>query len=133
MNGLPYHKKIHGNRIYTPETLADEIGVCKKTIYRHLKNGLTALKNLRPYLILGKNAKKYFQKIYESRKHHLKKFEFFCVKCKKVVTVEPETINLESTQKMYNRNWQQKMQISLCPNCGSKLCKFVAEATTSEM
>ena len=133
MRKIPPHKKIHSDRIYSPETLADEIGFCIRTIYRHLKAGLPVDKNVRPYLIHGREAKKYFHEKYESRKRILEENQFYCMTCKKAVSVDLQTAKKVYSGGYYSKNNAQIILKTTCPNCGKRVNKFPPRTTLARV
>jgi hypothetical protein len=77
--------KVKINRSYSYEELAAVYGVHKNTVATWVKNGLPCLKEMRPYLILGADAKQYLQAQRQTKKQVCKPGELFCVRCKKPV------------------------------------------------
>lgn len=78
--------KVKINRSYSYEELASVYGVHKNTVATWVKNGLPCLKEMRPYLILGADAKQYLQAQRQIKKKTCKPNELFCVRCKKPVS-----------------------------------------------
>ena len=74
--------RVKVNRNYTLEELAAVFGVHKNTVAAWVKNGLPCLKEMRPFLILGAEAKVYLKKQRVSKKQKCKPDEFFCMGCK---------------------------------------------------
>lgn len=70
------------NRNYTFEELAAVFGVHKNTVSAWVKNGLPCLKERRPFLILGGDAKLYLQGQRAGKKQRCKPNELFCMRCK---------------------------------------------------
>ncbi|OOY57532.1 helix-turn-helix domain-containing protein [Solemya velum gill symbiont] len=70
------------NRNYTFEELAMVFGVHKNTVSSWVKNGLPCLKERRPFLILGTEARAYLQQQRTVKKQKCKPDEFFCMRCK---------------------------------------------------
>jgi len=73
---------VKTNRNFTFEELAEVFGVHKNTVSAWVKNGLPCLKERRPFLILGADAKSYLQGLRVSKKQRCKPNELFCVRCK---------------------------------------------------
>ena len=71
------------NRNYTFEELAAVFGIHKNTVSSWVKNGLFCLKEKRPFLIIGDDARTYLQKQRKSKKQSCKPDELFCMRCKK--------------------------------------------------
>lgn len=70
------------NRNYSFEELAGVFGVHKNTVAAWVKNGLPCLKERRPFLILGKDAKLYLQEQRRCKRQSCKPNELFCMRCK---------------------------------------------------
>jgi hypothetical protein len=75
--------KVKINRSYSYEELAAVYGVHKNTVATWVNNGLPCLKDMRPYLILGVDAKQYLQRRRQTKKQKCHSNEFFCMRCKK--------------------------------------------------
>ena len=75
--------KVKINRSYSYEELAAVYGVHKNTVAIWVNNGLPCLKDMRPYLILGVDAKQYLQRRRQAKKQKCQSNEFFCMRCKK--------------------------------------------------
>lgn len=76
------HNLVKVNRNYTFEELAAVFGVHKNTVAAWVKNGLPCLKEMRPFLILGVDAREYLRALRGSKKQKCKPNEFFCMRCK---------------------------------------------------
>ncbi len=70
------------NRSYTFEELAAVFGVHKNTVAAWVKSGLPCLKEMRPFLILGADARTHLKKQRGSKKQKCQPDEFFCMRCK---------------------------------------------------
>lgn len=70
------------NRSYTFEELAAVLSVHKNTVASWVKNGLPSLKERRPFLILGSEARVYLQTTRAGKKQRCKPDELFCMRCK---------------------------------------------------
>jgi len=70
------------NRNYTFEELAAVFGIHKNTVSSWVKNGLPCLKERRPFLILGVEARFYLKERRGSKKKKCKPDELFCLRCK---------------------------------------------------
>jgi hypothetical protein len=80
-NYNPNLVKMH--HAYTFEELAAVFGVHKNTVANWVKDGLPCLKDRRPFLILGKDARWYLQEKRSAKKQKCKPGELFCFRCKK--------------------------------------------------
>lgn len=70
------------NRSYTFDELAAVFDIHKNTVSSWVQNGLPCLKERRPFLILGVNAREYLQAQRTNKKQKCKANEFFCMRCK---------------------------------------------------
>ncbi|MDX2470965.1 MAG: helix-turn-helix domain-containing protein [SAR324 cluster bacterium] len=70
------------NRNYTFEELATVFGVHKNTVSAWVRSGLPCLKERRPFLILGVEAKLYLQGQRKEKKQKCKPDELYCMRCK---------------------------------------------------
>lgn len=76
------HNLVKINRNYTFEELAAVFGIHKNTVSAWVKNGLPCLKEMRPFLILGADARVYLKSQRSSKKQKCKPNEFYCMRCK---------------------------------------------------
>lgn len=112
--------KVKINRSYSYEELAAVYEVHKNTVATWVKNGLPCLKEMRPYLILGADAKQYLQEQRQTKKQICKSNELFCVRCKK------------PTQSLNNRVQYLRLTATkgclrgICCTCGGGINKFVS-------
>jgi hypothetical protein len=65
------------NRNYTFEEMAAVFGIHKNTVSSWVKNGLPCLKEIRPFLILGADARVYLKAQRVSKKQKCRPDEFF--------------------------------------------------------
>ncbi len=123
-NYNPNLVKIHRN--YTYEELAEVFGIHKNTVAQWVKDGLPCLKEQRPFLVLGVEAKAFLQARRQSSKRKCKKNEFYCVRCKKPVKPAEnfvEYIPMSSTKGRLT---------ALCKCCEGVVNKFVAYTRLDE-
>jgi hypothetical protein len=66
------------HRNYTFEELAGVFGVHKNTIANWVKDGLPCLKERRPFLILGQDAREFLKAQRVDKKRLCKPNEFYC-------------------------------------------------------
>ncbi|MDB4222359.1 helix-turn-helix domain-containing protein [Granulosicoccus sp.] len=112
--------RVKLNRSYTLEELAAVFGVHKNTVSSWVKNGLPCLKERRPFLILGAEARIYLQKRRTVKKQQCKPDELFCMRCK--------------TPKRAAENYVEYLPLSatkgrltgFCERCESVVNKFVS-------
>jgi len=108
------------NRSYTFEELATVFGVHKNTVSTWIKNGLPCLKDRRPFLILGDDARDYIKDQRKRKKQKCKSNELFCMRCK--APTQPaenivEYISLSVTKGCLK---------GFCARCGCVINKFTS-------
>jgi len=74
--------RVKVNRNYSFEELAAVFGVHKNTVACWVKNGLPCLKERRPFLILGVDARDYLKAQRVGKKQKCKPNELYCCRCK---------------------------------------------------
>lgn len=74
--------RIKSNRSYTIEETAEIVGVTEQTVRRWIRDGLPAMKENRPFLILGSSLKKFWNQSKQKRKRRLLIGQFYCMCCK---------------------------------------------------
>src|SRR5437762_4424606 len=73
-------RKVRSHRPYTVDDVARELGVCKATVRRWLESGLPAIKDRKPYLILGRDLVDFHRSRRKKRKCAVG--ELYCFKCR---------------------------------------------------
>lgn len=74
--------RLKANRSYEVEELAERVGVTAQTVRAWIKDGMPALTEKRPYLIIGQEAKVFLKAREEARKAPRAKKDFYCLSCK---------------------------------------------------
>ncbi|SFD85076.1 MerR family transcriptional regulator [Roseivivax sediminis] len=74
--------RIKANRNYEIEECAEALGVTPQTVRQWIRQGLPALTERRPYLVLGWQVKGWLGARQVSRSRPLQDGEFFCLTCK---------------------------------------------------
>lgn len=74
--------RIKSHRSYEIEEVADLVGVTPQTVRIWIQQGLPALTEKRPYLILGWQLKAFLKSREKDRKKPLLTGEFYCLGCK---------------------------------------------------
>lgn len=115
-NYNPNLVKIHRN--YTFEELAVVFGVHKNTVSIWVKNGLPCLKEKRPFLILGADAKLYLQGQRAGKKQRCKPNELFCMRCK------APTRPAENFVEYFPLSATKGRLTGFCERCGCVVNKF---------
>ena len=126
------YNRIISNRSYHPEELAKTIGLCKHSILRHIRLGLPADTEVKPYLIYGQDAKEYFRENY-NRDHESLPNEIKCHGCKARFTFTNMPVNIRSTGLRYSQEKIQVVVSGSCPSCGRKFWRFKVIETRSKI
>ena len=74
-------RRIKKHRNYSPEDAARTLGVVKGTVLRWIKDGLTAITDQKPYLILGPDLIAFLE-AREPKKQKCKLHECYCLSCR---------------------------------------------------
>ncbi len=123
-NYNPNLVKIHRN--YTYEELAEVFGIHKNTVAQWVKDGLPCLKEQRPFLVLGVDAKNFLQARRKYGKRTCKHNEFYCLRCKKPVKPAENFVEYVAISPTKDR------LMALCECCEGVVNKFVAYARLDE-
>ena len=123
---------IINSKFYIPVSLAKTTGLSAYTIYRHIKNGLLADTEVKPYLIYGRDAKKYFKDLYKSSGVKPGPDEYKCLECEKTF---PKLRNIKKTiftGYYYHKGKIQVQHTGTCPHCGTKFNRLDSFVTGEE-
>lgn len=113
---------IEKHRTYTTMELAKRLKVHPRTVQQWSREGLPYIPDSKPKLFKGEEIKEYFKNKMQEKKISLGDDEFFCMKCKKAVTIQKGSENIQ-----YGKNMGKYIQGTIsgrCVNCGSKVNKF---------
>ena len=111
--------RVKLNRSYTFEELAVVLGVHKNTVSTWVKNGLPCLKEKRPFLVLGAEARAYLQQQRTARKKKCRPNELFCLRCK------TPTRPAENFVEYWSLSATKGRLTGFCERCESVVNKFV--------
>jgi len=103
--------------------LAAVFGVHKNTVSTWVKGGLPCLKERRPFLILGMEARAYLQEQRSSKKQQCKPDELFCMHCKK------PTKPAENFVEYFPLTTAKGRLTGFCVRCECVVNKFVSHAS----
>ena len=118
-------KKVKKRKLYTIKEAASDIGVCSKTVYRMIKDGLPVLeKNSNPIHFLGKDLLEFIKNKNSRFSIKLNDDEFFCFRCKIAVKSKPKEFQIFFTQKKWGKNFFQVKMVGICPKCNKGINKF---------
>ena len=113
---------IEKHRTYTSMELAKRLKVHLRTVQQWSKGGLPYISDSKHRLFKGEEIKEYFKNKTQKKKVSLCDDEFFCVKCKKAVTIKKGSKNIR-----YGKNIGKYIHCTIsgiCVNCGSKVNRF---------
>jgi hypothetical protein len=107
--------------------IADLFGIHKNTVRRWVKNGLTAIDNKRPMLILGQDLVAFLQARRAKRKQKCRPGELYCVRCRVPRKPAENMVDYSSfTEKIGNL-------IAICPACGAIMNRRISLAKIREI
>jgi len=127
------YRKIQNAKYYSPETLANCVRLTKKTIFSHIKKGMPADKQVKPYLIYGKEAKDYYRKMYETTIYKTSKDQVICHGCHNIFHLRSVDVNCVFTGKYYTETKAQILVTGNCPECHRKFSRFKSMQTSKGM
>lgn len=114
----PYLAKIHWS--YTLGEAADILGVHKNTVREWIKQGLPAITDRRPFLILGADLRDYLLARQKKKKRRCPPGTIYCVRCRGPKTPFEKLVDYRSiTETKGNLT-------GLCPDCESDIHQFVS-------
>lgn len=114
------------NRNYTFEELSAVFGIHKNTIASWVKSGLPCLKDQRPFLILGTDAKAYLKTKRTTGKRKCKADEMYCMRCKAPVLLAGNSAEYVPVSRSKGR------LTGFCCECECQVNKFVARASVDK-
>ena len=118
------YKRIISNSYYEPEELAKCIGFTVSTVYSHIRHGLQADISKKPYIICGREAKKYFQQLYNNKISKNHRDEIICNRCKKVFDIRLSKPKAFFTGRLYNPEKALVHVSGNCPHCNYKFSRL---------
>jgi hypothetical protein len=114
------------NRNYTFEELAAVFSVHKNTVAMWVKNDLPCLKERRPFLILGVEAKAYLKNQRVGKKQKCQPNELYCLRCKK------PSIPAEGFVEYSVIGKTKGLLTGFCSRCECEINKFIGLASLVE-
>ena len=82
MSGRPSHRLIKRHRSHSVEEVAETLRVHKNTVRNWLANGLAAIDDRRPTLILGLELVRFLREKAQARKRPCLPGQIYCVRCR---------------------------------------------------
>ena len=118
----PNHRLLKIHRSYTVEEIAKLFGIHKNTVRRWVKEGLAAIDNKRPMLILGHVLVEFLQARRAKNKQPCKPGELYCVRCRCPKSPAGDMAEYSPiTEKFGNL-------IAICPDCDALMNRRVSLA-----
>ena len=114
------HNLIKVNRNYTFQELAGVLGVHKNTVASWVKNGLPCLKDCRPFLIIGPDARKFLKAKRRGKKQKCKPNELYCLRCKLPTTLAANIVEYVPKSPSKGR------LTGFCIRCGCVVNKYIS-------
>jgi excisionase family DNA binding protein len=81
-NRRPDGRRVKSLRSYSIDEIARLLGVHRNTVRHWIRNGLPALDDRRPRLILGRELKAFLTRQRNARRQSCQPGQIFCVKCR---------------------------------------------------
>jgi hypothetical protein len=116
--------KIHRN--YSFEELAAVFGVHKNTVVGWVKKGLPCLKERRPFLIMGVDAREFLKAQRVEKKQRCKPNEFYCMRCK------TPTKPAENLVDFFPISTAKGRLMGFCSCCECVVNKFIGSASLEQ-
>ncbi|MRS03279.1 DNA-binding protein [bacterium] len=116
--------KIH--RTYTIEEIAKLFGIHRNTVRHWLKDGLAAIDNKRPLLILGRVLAAFLQTRRVENKRTCKPGELYCVRCRAPKSPAEGMAEYLPVTEKFGR------LIAICPDCESMMNRNISMARIQE-
>ncbi|MEQ9241894.1 hypothetical protein [Roseovarius indicus] len=113
------YARIKSHRNYEIEELAECVGVTPQTVRTWIKEGLPAITDKRPFLIVGNPAKAFLKEREAARKVKRGQGEFYCVRCK-----QPRKAALGLTETATMANGRRVLK-GFCDVCETPCSRFL--------
>jgi hypothetical protein len=118
----PNHRLVKIHRNYTVEEIAGLFGMHKNTVRHWVKEGLAAIDDKRPMLILGSVLAAFLQARRTKNKQTCKPGELYCVRCRAPKSPGGGMADYSPvTEKFGNL-------VAICPDCNSLMNRRVSMA-----
>lgn len=135
MNRKYKYHLVKACRTYTIDEVSHLIKVHRRTVGQWIKCGNLSLLNPgnKPYLISGKDLKKFLFTKKNKRKVSLNNNQFYCFKCRTAVLPISNTIVGTITEKVLGSGSKQIILSAKCENCNIKILKFTSTKYLQEL
>ncbi len=114
------YARIKSHRTYKIEELAECVGVTPQTVRKWIKEGLPAITDRRPFLIIGYLAKAFLKDRKLARKVKRAESDFYCVSCK-----QPRNAALGFTEIHVMANGRRALK-GFCEACETPCSRFIS-------
>ena len=120
-------RKIKQRQSYTLTEIARLFGVHHRTCGRWVQMGLKPIaKNLKPFLIMGFELKRFLKDMQNNRKTKLAEDEFYCLSCRLAVKAKVGSEKTIYTAKKIGKdNRDLLLRKGICSVCNRKINKYV--------
>ncbi len=105
---------------YTLQELSDELDVEARHLRHALEVGAPHRETRQAVFIIGEEFRNWYETNRRSKKQPLAEGEFYCLKCRKGVRPDPDSV---SRTALKNLVIQERAK---CPNCGGRVNRFVS-------
>ena len=115
-------RRVKLHRSYTLERLADLMGVTVGTVRRWCRSGLPCLTDSRPFLVEGREFKRFHAEKLATKKCKLQPFEVYCLGCKEPRAPQSGLVDYEPMDASRVRI------MAICPTCTRTARRIVRRA-----
>jgi excisionase family DNA binding protein len=123
----PNHRLVKIHRNYTVEEIANLFELHKNTVRRWVKDGLAAIDDRRPMLILGNALVAFLQARRSKNKQTCKPGELYCVRCRAPKLPAGDMAEYQPiTEKFGNL-------VAICPDCDAIMNRRVSLAKIEQI
>lgn len=124
---------IRLNYSYTLQEISNLYGNHIRTIRQWVKEGLPIIEGLYPYLVKGRELKKFLESKKQSRKIKLEAGQFYCTRCKQARNSLNNQIKIVYSGKTIGKGIKDFLLQGFCEVCDSKLNRFSNENKLDEV
>lgn len=123
MPRLPNYRKLRSHQVYTVAEAAEELGVHRQTVRRWVRDcGLPAAMDLKPWLIDGRDLKRFLEHRCRASKRPLGPGEFYCLPCRTRRRPDGDLADYRPKSPTVG------MLSGLCPACGRLMHRTIRRA-----
>ena len=123
----PDLRRIRTSKTYSLAEIAEALDRNIATVRRWHRDGLPALGDLRPPLVLGSELKMWLKAKWSARKQKCQLDELFCFKCRSPRQPEPGSVSIQP------RNAKTLSIKAICSDCGTRMNQAGSWAKIAEI